>query len=61
MSANQAVHELNKRGVVALAGLFLLLIITVGLVIETYARIAFVACFVGIALTIGTGAGRLLR
>jgi hypothetical protein len=47
--------------VVALAGLFLLLTITDGLVIETYARIAFVACFVGIALTIGIGAGRLLR
>jgi hypothetical protein len=38
-----------------------LLELTDGLVNETYARAAYALCFVGIAITIGAGAGRLLR
>jgi hypothetical protein len=46
--------------VVAISALFGMIIINDGLVRETYVSMAYVLCFVGIALTIGWGSGRLL-
>jgi hypothetical protein len=43
-----------------IAALFVMIVINYGLVPGTYLRMVYVLCFVGVAFTVGWGAGRLL-